>query len=185
MATPEIRPYTLEDLRRLVAAAREQDDALRLTLYLWLTLLGGLREGEILRLTFFAALNSPEGILVESHLSRRLVPRTPYALRALLLLRATLMGRGDDLVLQAHGKALHREYMRRRWFSALGFEPLVLRRSMAPLLLDAGASPEEMKAHLGWRDLPPGFPEVPSPARDRRGIEDVLQDLEHRLGFSL
>jgi integrase len=185
MATPEIRPYTLEELRGLVLAAKQHDDALRLTLYIWLALVGGLRQGEILRLTFLAALNTPEGIVVESTFSSRIVPRTPYALRMLLRLRATLMGRGDELLFGDHGRPPHRGYIQTHWFHALGIEPMALRRTGADLLHGAGSSLEEIAAHLGWRDLPPGFPAAPSPTPTRRRIEDTLQDLEQRLGFSL
>ena len=185
MATPEIRPYSLEELRGFVAVAKEQDDALRLTIYLWLVLLGGLREGEILRLSFLAALNAPEGIVVEGRLGDRLVPRTPYALRMLLVLRATMMGHSDDFVFGDHGKPLHREYIRRRWVSVLGFEPLAMRRSGAVALVDAAASPEEMTAHFGWLDLPPGVPAEKAAMPTNRCIEDALQELEQRLGFPL
>lgn len=51
MATPEIRTYRFDDLRGFVLTAKRQDDALRLSLFLWLTLIGGLRLGQILSLT--------------------------------------------------------------------------------------------------------------------------------------
>ena len=113
------------------------------------------------------------------------MPRTPYATQALLLLRATLMGRGEDLVFQHHGQPLHRTYIRRRWFSALGVAPERLRQSRVPLLLFACVPPKDVQSHIGWPELPPGFRSELPQELARRSITDTVAELERRLGFSL
>lgn len=152
---PPLPFYTTPKLRQLFRTAAQHPDALRLTIFLWLSLFGALRWAEITALTFDAALSYPDALLIGSGWHRRRLPRTTYITRLLVDLRDATSAMDDDLLFRSRrGGPLSRSFVVQRWLWPLRQElpdlsHTTLRHTLAHALYHEGVPIDEIQSHLG------------------------------------